>query len=235
MKQSAGIEPWKELFRVRSYEAAPDGRLSLPSLCNYLQEIAGNHARALGLALGQIGSLTWVLQRLRVATDRRPDWGEDVQVTTWPSGHNGLVANREFLIEDSRGLCARGSSGWLLLDLERRRPVRLPETVTSLNVPQLERPLGTAERIDVQVGEALLQTAVRASDLDMNGHVNNVRYLEWMMDSLDPASYPSAVDLMFKAEAMLGDSLTVCSGLTENTRVMAREDQVLTTAVFQAG
>lgn len=233
MDDTKKIETWKETYRVRSYEAAQDGRLSLPSLCDYLQEIAGNHAAELGLALGQLGRLTWVLNRLRVSTDRRPEWGEDVDIVTWPSGRNGLVANREFLVSDSSGTCARASSQWLLFDLDTRRPVRLPESVTTLRVPDLELPLGPPERMALSPGPELMRTTVRRSDLDMNGHVNNVRYLDWMLDSLQEGAYPRGVDIAFKSEALLGDEINVLEERDNATsRIVGKDDKVMAMATL---
>jgi medium-chain acyl-[acyl-carrier-protein] hydrolase len=234
MDDTDKIQPWKETYRVRSYEAALDGMLSLPSLCDYLQEIAGNHARELGLALGQLGRLTWVLHRLRVSADRRPAWGEDVEIITWPSGHNGLAADREFLISDASGICARASSQWLLFDLDRRRPVRLPDSVTTLSVPDLDLPLGASEKMIVDATEVLLRTTVRRSDLDMNGHVNNVRYLHWMMDTLTGDTYPIGVDIVFKSEALLGDEVDVLGeGSGPSGRMVSRDGKVMAMARFE--
>jgi medium-chain acyl-[acyl-carrier-protein] hydrolase len=223
MPDSSTIQPWTEKFRVRSYECSPDGKLSIVSLANYLQEIAGNHARELGLALGQIGRLTWVLHRLRIDTLSRPDWGSDAEIKTWPSGHDGLSANREFFVYDGSGeLCARATSQWLLLDLDRRRPVRLPAEVTELRPPDLELPLGKAQRLVEPPKNELFRVTVRTSDLDMNGHVNNARYVAWMMDAANPDA--TSIDVQFKSEALLGDVVLVRGGADEDIRGVYRYD-----------
>ncbi|MEM6785256.1 MAG: acyl-ACP thioesterase domain-containing protein [Bacteroidota bacterium] len=64
----------REPFRVRAYEAGVDGRASVLTLCDYLQEAAGNHALARGfarlaLADGAEASGVWVLRRLRLEAE----------------------------------------------------------------------------------------------------------------------------------------------------------------------
>jgi len=130
------IKPvWRESFPVRAYEAGPTGLASLPALCDWLQEAAGNHAHHLGWAIDtlQSGGLTWVLSRLHVAVARMPAWRECVTVETWPKGAARAFAVREFRVTDESGaVIVAATSGWLLLDLATRRPVRPPEAVAVL-------------------------------------------------------------------------------------------------------
>ena len=81
------VQPWTESFAVRSYEVTPQGHAALQTLCNYCQEAAGNHARALGLSRDAMleHGMAWVLMRLRLQVQRYPDWEQAVHVETWPS------------------------------------------------------------------------------------------------------------------------------------------------------
>src|SRR3990172_1102587 len=96
---------WTETFEVRASETDPTGFASVPAICNYLQEVASNHAQALGVSVEQLTAqgLTWVLARLHVELDAYPAWREPVRVETWPAGLHGRYAVREFLIHDGRG------------------------------------------------------------------------------------------------------------------------------------
>ena len=209
---------WSETFRVRSYETDPGGDASIQTLCNYLQEAAGNHAGKLGVAVDQLTrrNLTWVLARLRLEVDRYPSWREEVVVETWPSGQDGLYATREFLIYDaSSQTIGRGSSAWLMIDFERRRPIRIPQFITEIPLPDRPRPIrNMPSRLpDVCDGAEEKHLDVRYSDLDVNGHVNNVHYVEWSVEALSAdllASHAvSTLDVHFQAEATFGDAVTV--------------------------
>lgn len=212
----AGI--WKESYRVRAYETDPSGRASTESMCNYLQEAAANHAGALGVSFDQLRqqNSTWVLSRLRVRVERYPGWQDDIVVETWPSGIERLFATRDFFIKDADGdLLARAVSWWLLIDVERRRPLRLPEFVTSLDLPDRERALnGSPAGVPEPGADALSrEIRVRYGDLDINGHANNVRFVEWSMEAVPPEILQSMrigeLDVHFKSEAVYGDAVTV--------------------------
>ena len=67
-------------FTVRSYEAGIAGHVTLPSLCNYMQEAAGVNAARLGWGIQdlQAEGLTWMLSRLHVSVTHYVPWGETI-------------------------------------------------------------------------------------------------------------------------------------------------------------
>ncbi len=204
---------WIEEFRVRSYELGPEGALSAESLCDYLQEAAGRHAEELGISIDAIGrdNLTWVLARLDLLLEGLPGRGRTVRVETWPSGAKGFLALREFLVTGDGIPLARATSAWLVIDLERRRPVRLPSSISEIPIPDRERALQRGFRRIPKPGRADHERRfeVRYGDLDVNRHVNHVRYLEWAFETL-PAVFLAAhrlveVEADFRAEVGLGE------------------------------
>ena len=80
------MKPGTYAFKVRSYECGANGRLTLPSLCNYLQEAASVHAYELGFSKINFdaagGHISWVLTRLVVRMARYPEWNDEVTVET---------------------------------------------------------------------------------------------------------------------------------------------------------
>jgi medium-chain acyl-[acyl-carrier-protein] hydrolase len=217
-------EIWKEPFTVRAYEADASGCLSLSGLCDWLQEAAGNHATALGVATDRLleERRAWVLSRLRVRVQRLPQWREELFIETWPSAENGIVAERDFLLRTSGGdEIARAISHWVVIDVERRRPVRLPAGVVDLRLPERERVLATPLATVPSPGDVAVshRLSVRRGDLDLNRHVNNSRYVTWAVETV-PAHLLethvcSGVDVQFRAEGVHGDDLAVVSGAPE--------------------
>ncbi|RMH51545.1 MAG: acyl-ACP thioesterase [Bacteroidetes bacterium] len=207
---------WHEVFRVRSYETDPHARASVPSLCHYLQEAAGNHARDLGVSVEHLAEadLTWVLSRLHVVLDRQPAWREDVHLHTWPTGENGLYAYRAFLLQTADGtVWGRATSAWLLMHRTRRRPVRIPPMIREIRLPDRPSPLPEAfERLTAPEAFTRRQSfRVHYADLDMNQHLNNVRYIAWALDGIAPVLEPdyrlAELEIQFRAEATLGDAV----------------------------
>ena len=224
----AAFSPWIESFQVRSYEADAGGIATPASLCNYLQEAAGNHAFALKVSVEQLHdrNLTWMLSRLRLEMDRLPSWRDTVVVETWPSGTRGPLAIREFLLRDEKRLeIGRASTAWLLIDVNRRRPSRLPPDVLALRHPDSPSVMPfPSDRLDGPAFPTIEEeVAVHWSDMDVNEHVNNVRYVSWAVDTLPQSIVGEhrlthlAVD--FIGETRVGDRVRVRTGMD------ARSDQ----------
>lgn len=212
----AAADAWIEAFRIRAYEVDPTGVASIQTLCNFLQEAAGNHARSLGVSVDQLAgdNLTWVLSRLHVQVSSYPRWRETIQVETWPSGIEGLYGTREFRVlgADDQPI-ALGTSAWLMFDLTRRRPVRMPDYVNEIIGPDRPRTIQDSfPKLEVpgRVDHSR-RFSVRYSDLDVNQHVNNVRYIEWAVETLPldiiESHSLSSIEVIFRAETSYGDSV----------------------------
>jgi len=201
-------------FPVHSYALDAFGTLALPALAGYLQEIAGQHASALGCGIDvlQARGLTWVLLRQRIEAPE-PVWrGDEVEIATWPSGVERLFVHREFTVARGGGEVARSSTTWLVLDVARRRPVRPDEVLDPALRPRLEAAAPVPARLPVPgPGAAERRWTVRYADIDMNRHVNNTSYLGWALESASPERWASrratGVEVHYVAEAVLGDGI----------------------------
>ncbi len=226
------VDKYKEdIYKVRSYECTAAGEVQFPQLCNYLQEIASNHADELGFSKNDfVGeNLTWVMTRLRVKIMRYPKWNEALNVLTFPWGGKKLFAYRDFSIKGEDGeIIAVASSEWMTLNLTERKAVPIPPFVLDASNTAREPAFGSAPfnrftyPSDVE-REISREFPVRFSQIDLNGHVNNVRYIEWMLDSspeILEGKKIQELELVFRSETMLGDVVTAKSvGQEENVRM----------------
>jgi acyl-ACP thioesterase len=217
MQHPAAPSLFRNRYRVRSYEVDGGGRLRPVTLLNYLQDSAGNHAAELGFSVSQLRrrQVTWVISRYHVRFFRHPRRGEELEVRTWPSARQSLFALRDFEVCDLFGVPAvAATSSWALIDLERRRPVRLADHLS--RYPLIERraleddfpTLPVPAQVDLE-----LPFRVRYGDLDVNGHVNNTVYADWAMETV-PAEIArnwlvESLEIGFRAEAFYGDRVLV--------------------------
>ncbi len=209
---------WEEKFRVRTYEIDINGVANLASLCNYLQEAAGNHAEKLHVSIDDLGkdNKTWVLSRLRLSITNQPKLGQTITVRTWPSGTDRLFTTRDFEILDEDGhYLVKATSVWLVIDRTTRRPYRLPESIVNLIRPDTPRALTIDLHQQLPEPDHTVRSAeliARRSDLDVNGHVNNVHYIEWAIEPMDNAFLkkyrPVELTVQFLAESRQGTNVT---------------------------
>ncbi len=218
---------WSESFSIRSYEVDPAGYASVQTICNLLQEAASNHAQHLGTSIESLEahSLIWVLSRLHIEVHSYPGWRDVVRVQTWPSGTQGIFATREFLVYNEQDeLLVRGTSAWLLLHTERRKPVRPPAFILGVLAGNEERALDDSFPRFALAFDPLeaRRFTVRYSDLDVNGHVNNVRYIDWAVESVPQELFKNRriaeLEVVFRAETLYGDTVVAQSGAPDDSR-----------------
>ena len=201
-----------ETFAVRSYESGVTNHVTLATLCNYMQEAAGLNADSLGWGIRKLQDegLTWMLSRLHMKVFRYVPWGERITLRTWPSGMKGrLLATRCFQGADSAGNeILQANSEWLYVDMRGQKIVKLPEAFADL-VPE-----GTPHFAFDDIGGKMAklpevtscaEIRVRRGDLDFNDHVNNVHYVEWMLESAK--CKPAEIDIVFRQAAKAGETL----------------------------
>jgi len=208
---------WQQQYEVRTREVDTAGRLKLSAIADYLQEAAAHHTHHVQIGLYQLKphNLTWILSRLRINIIRYPTWGEKLTVTTWPKGDNHLAAARDFRITDQRGQpVAAATSIWFLLDLHTFKPRPIAVLPTPFHVDRtLPEAIAEAPGKVPSVASELkpaLTSAPQPSDIDINGHLNNACYFDWLANSLAPETPPFAqVDINYLAEVKLGDTVAL--------------------------
>jgi medium-chain acyl-[acyl-carrier-protein] hydrolase len=207
---------WKEQFKVRAYEVGRDAALTMQFVCNYLQEIAGNHAYELGVAVDHLlkNNITWILSRLHVQMVRYPYWRETVTIKTWPAQVDRLYAIRDFELFDGRERpVGKATSSWMLMDIKSRKPIPITDSIQQIHLNSPGRAIDDVfEKLPVmQEAQNEKLFHVRLSDLDVNQHVNNVNYIEWGLETVPEEIYKfyflADMEITFRAESNFGDQV----------------------------
>ncbi|MEX0844961.1 MAG: acyl-ACP thioesterase domain-containing protein [Balneolaceae bacterium] len=203
-----------ESFKIRANEVDAEGNCTLPAICSLFQEIAGNHALLLNFDITQLHeqNLTWVLHRMDIKIDRYPEWRETITIETWPAAGDALRAYRNYRIFGENGeQIGRSLSYWMMINMETRRPARMPKEVLDLRLSDIDHviPVKTTRLKPFDEADTEIHFTVRKSDLDMNRHVNNARYVEWMLETYpdNQASQIHEIDIIFMQESIAGDKI----------------------------
>jgi acyl-ACP thioesterase len=205
---------WQETLPIRFGHIDRSDRLTLFSTFDLFQEVAISHAADLGVGRDALARIRqgWVLSRMTVLMKQRPKFGESVTVRSWPLGADRLFAVRDYDIKDNGGRpMVRGRSGWLVLDLDKRRPLRAQQVVEPLppNKGNYALP-GGAGGLDTRPDYVNAgKRRALFSDIDYNGHVNNTRYIQWIQDLIEPEVLEKAdklrLDINYLAEVKYGE------------------------------
>ncbi|XP_020243882.1 palmitoyl-acyl carrier protein thioesterase, chloroplastic-like [Asparagus officinalis] len=191
---------YRQNFYIRSYEIGADKTASIETLMNHLQETALNHASCVGLMGDGFGStpemskrnLIWVVTKMQVSVECYPSWGDVIEVDTWVSsaGKNGM--RRDWYVHNRQTgqTIMRATSNWVMMNKQTRKLSKFPEEVrTEIQSYFMERgPVihednGRLPKLNDNAADHVLRGLMpRWSDLDVNQHVNNVKYIGWILE-----------------------------------------------------
>jgi medium-chain acyl-[acyl-carrier-protein] hydrolase len=207
-------------FAVHVYETGPDGKLTLHSLFDYFQDIASDHAVKLGYGRNELlkNNNFWVLSRIYAEISSWPQWGDSVVIRTWPRGTDRLFALRDFEVHYHNGEpVARATSSWLIIDRNTRRIQRPDDNLRKYDpdLPDEKALIRNAIKLEPadSNGSKTNQFSVKISDLDLNLHTNNARYLKWVTDSYDLDfiinNAPFSAEINYLAESHYNDPVAI--------------------------
>ena len=170
--------------------------LFIGHLGNNLLNAADFHSNDRGYGVNYLNSVnkTWVLSRLSVELDKIPAIYEDFVVETWIDSVMRYFTNRNFKITNKDGyVYGYGKRIWAMIDTTTRQPVDIlktsNETISEYLETDYANPIKKSSRVklddDLKLQQSILTTY---SDIDINGHVNSIKYIEHILD-LFPIEY----------------------------------------------
>ncbi|GAB4860392.1 hypothetical protein Ancab_035550 [Ancistrocladus abbreviatus] len=243
-----GKSIYRQSFIIRSYEIGPDNTATMETLMNLLQEMAICHVTNAGLTTGKgfgetramsLMKLIWVITRVHVQVSKYSSWGDIVEVDTWiyPFGKNSI--GRDWIIRDCRTqqIITKATSTWVVMNRETRRLSKLPEEVKNevapfYNTAQVAFQSGEedTEKIGMLIDETadIIQSglAPRWSDMDANQHVNNVKYIGWILESVPRNVLEefnlTNITLEYRRECRQADVLESLTGMMKPSNSMAK-------------
>ena len=211
-------ESWEDEYSISFYEVDTKNEVFLPVLWSFMQETAWHHADHLRLGYSDLveHQYFWVLSRLSIQMEEYPRWGDRIKIKTWLAGIGRLFALRHFSIAGSKGnLIGTAKSAWLVLELKSRRPQRIEPVFKHIlhlfdHLPSTEEP----EKLPSPVRSKMEKSfTVRYSDIDIHHHVNNIKYIEWILDSypfkINQTHQIHTFETNFLAESSYGDAITI--------------------------
>lgn len=194
------------------------GRLTLGVLGNHLLNCAGFHATERGFGMAELNeeNYTWVLSRLAIDMDEMPLQYESFSIQTWVENVYRLFTDRNFAILDKDGRkIGYARSVWAMISMQTRKPIDL----LAINGGDIVNyvcdepcPIEKPSRIKVMATEPVASLTAKYSDIDINGHMNSIRYIEHILDLFPLEKYRTQrirrFEMAYVAESYYGDILS---------------------------
>ncbi|MBC8589601.1 acyl-[acyl-carrier-protein] thioesterase [Wansuia hejianensis] len=207
------MEKYTKEFIIPYYQCNKHGRVTATSILEYLGETSSEHSDYLGFGLKELRneSYGWMLNRWKVKFESYPLVKDKVIVETWTSRFYKFYANREFVVYNSnKEPIIKASTIWIFLDINKKRPIRIPiEMGKKYNIIE-ERLFEDFYDFNQDImDDKSLEFRVRKTDIDYNNHVNNVRYLDWILeripDGIEEDYVLNELEILYKKEVKYGD------------------------------
>ena len=203
-------------FSVTDLHCDRFGRARPSSLLRFAQDAATAHCLLLGTDWDTMAAkgYFWAVIRQTLEISRLPKTGETVTVKTWP-----MPTSRVAYPRATEGFDAEGNSIfkvislWVIMDIRTRAMVRPDKSGLDVQGTLLGGELPAPAGLNFKALSQESKRTVGFTELDINGHMNNTRYLDWLCDLL-PSDFHKdhpmkAATVCYLSEALEGQQVVL--------------------------
>lgn len=208
---------FEKQFELRYFEMNRSGEASTTTILTLLEETAADHCYSINHSLYDLEeqNIGWVLLSGIMKMEHYPKYKEKIIIRTWLSSYSAIRGIRENIIYDGKeNIIGRAKGLWIFFDIKRRRPIQIFNSIKEKWSSDQEESINynITKKIEaIDSANFVKEFKVNQFDVDTNEHVNNIRYLQWMMESLPGEIidnyYLHSIDGRFISEAQYGDTI----------------------------
>ena len=249
----------EKLSKIGSYELLAEPfhcdfshHLFMGHLGNHLLNAADFHSNDRGYGMTFLNPIhrTWVLSRLAIEMNEMPEAYNRFTVDTWVDAVMRYFTSRNFRISKGSKTIGYGRSIWAMIDTDTRQPVDILNIRNGLITQYVDTetpcPIEKSSRVKMTETASLVQSiATHYSDVDMNGHINSVKYIEHVLNLWPIEWYRhhflKRFEIAYVAESHCGDTLNLyqeetgegefCVRITKRSNATAEETEVVRSKV----
>lgn len=219
-------------WEINFLQCYPNGYLKYTELCNLFQLTAATHSELGGISFSdmQAHDQAWVLSKMRIEINRLPKWKDKVTIKTWINSLENSRSTRclELYIGDEKMVGCE--TFWAVFNTNTRRPENLALPHEHFEIYSDIKAVETGfSKINIaQEFELIQQRVVQLSDLDIVNHANNVKYLEWCLNTMDRKfilkQHIKGFEMNFLKELNWNDEVIISKN--ETTFTITKEDKI---------
>lgn len=201
-----------------------NNQMSNKGILRLMQEVAGICSGSLGYGVNNVPKtgLAWLILNWKLQVFNRPRTNTKLTINTWTRSENPLFSYRDFEVYDNNILVAKASSKWILFDVNKKCITKItPEIQQKYKcIDKFAFDDNSTKKLkEPKTLEFIMDYNVQRRDIDTNRHVNNLIYLDYAYEVLPEDIYSninfSNIEIMYKHEAKLGDTLSIFYSNTE--------------------
>ena len=233
-------------YTIKYSDVGVNNKLTLRALVETLQEAAIGHSEQAGYGVNNIENthIAWLLLDWKVQIMSYPHSNESITVKTWPRSFDKLYSYRDFEVYDKdNNLIAVASSKWFAIDTENKKIRKLtPEITEAYGEPVTNSVFDEPFKNKIIVPEDLnlnFNYTTQRRDIDTNGHVNNLNYIYYALETLDEDIFNNTIfknlEIVYKKEIKLKENIKCYYSLEDNKHIVTikSEDDTIVHAIVK--
>lgn len=174
---------FKKKFKIGRMHVDTFDFISMRYLVALMNEVAFDQAEILEKDI-DMEKLRWIIYSWDIQIENNIRLGDEIEITTIPTHMDKFYAYRDFLIEGGGNILARAKASFLLMDITRLRPIKIPQSL-SLAYGK-ENPIFDIYDMEIRNDLAFIKDIqLRRADLDNNFHINNAVYFDLIKETVD--------------------------------------------------
>ena len=193
-----------------------NGHIKLPDVILLSLQVSGMQSIELGVSDKDVleqYNLVWIITDYNMKIERLPVFDEKITIETYAMSHNRLFCYRAFNIKDEAGnTIIEMVATFVLMDRDTRKVHPVMSEITDAFDSEFSKTMIRGPRFKELEGGVEQEYRVRFYDLDMNGHVNNSKYLDWVFEVMGADflthHVPKKVHLKYVKEVLAGGLIT---------------------------
>lgn len=211
--------------KIRYSHLATNQSVHIAEILRFAQDSAVMHTASCGYSLNKLNdsNSAWILLSIHLILEQ-PITCSTVTVKTWPYDFSKVFGPRAFLISDAEtdSVLSKCASLWTFVDTINGRPKEIPkEMIDSFGIEPQVFDVSYIRRIpQYELTHCFGSFTVLKRDLDTNGHMNNVRYLEYAMEVLPLGYVVNEVELFYKQPLYAGDNFLIYTGTDDEENII---------------
>jgi acyl-ACP thioesterase len=200
-------------FPLRTCDFDRYSRILPGAVLDVFQEVAGAHASELGIGFDEMlkKDLMWVITKVKFKILKQPETHTTVKVLTWPLAPSKLTLQREYEMYSDKGeLLIKGSSEWVFMHSVLRKFVPATDAYPPIEFIDKKAFEGKFSKIPkCEFENSFVTVKPQFCDIDLNGHVNNTKYSNFVLNEICPEENEviSALQIDYHREVKPGDEL----------------------------
>ncbi len=174
-------------YKICGYDITANGNVKPSTYLRFMQDAANEDAKQLGADYNSMKAdgMIFVVSKMKVCLKDVPPFDSAVSVRTWNNSISGVTFQREYELSADGKVFGKASSRWALINYKTRQLLR-SDTLKNCVTTNAEEDTGVImqRRIKLPADVDIINNTYKAtlSDLDANGHVNNCRYGDFVID-----------------------------------------------------